>query len=146
MITKAIVEQVIDKYTVRVRIPSLDRTMDSSVHTPTELLNVAIICTLPGCDPNVQPGDIVFISKEKSESELVILGYLYCSRMTSTFCDVTVNDLFVNQTATLSKDTQIGNVTSAEIQRLVGVKDSIQKQIDELKQQLEQLCAKLGGS
>ena len=92
MITKAIVEKVIDNYNIRVRVPSLDRTYQSSVYTNNEDLNVAIVCTLPGCDPNIKVGDVVFVSLEETEEDrAVILGYLYRTKKTETLkCSVSL--------------------------------------------------------
>ena len=42
MITKAIVEEVISPYQVRVRVPILDRSKKSSLSTKTENLNTYI--------------------------------------------------------------------------------------------------------
>ena len=74
MITKAIVEAIVDTYTVKVRIPRIDRLEFNSIKTPTQYLNDAIICTLPNCDPNLSPGDIVFVAMDdQNEDEVIIL-------------------------------------------------------------------------
>lgn len=132
MITKAIVEEIVDKYNIRVRVPLFDRTTDSSVHTSKENLNVAIVCTLPGCNPNIRVGDVVFISKEPTQEEYIILGYLYRSKDTGTYCDLILNDLTVNYVTQLPFDTTIGTVSPEEIQCLEGVRENIQKQFDDL--------------
>lgn len=143
MITKAIVEQVIDKYSVRVRIPRLDRTTASSVHTATEDLNIATISTLPNCDPNLRPGDIVFIHLDRlNEDEAVIIGCLYREKRTEAFCDLILNSLTVNHECIFPYETTIGQVTSDELAFLHGVTGNIQNQLNLLQEQINLLIQK----
>ena len=140
MITKAIVEKVIDNYNIRVRVPSLDRTYQSSVYTNNEDLNVAIVCTLPGCDPNIKVGDVVFVSLEETEEDrAVILGYLYRTKKTETLCDMLLSKLNVANVALLPEDTTIGNVSSFELQQLSGIRGNVQLQITQLQEQVARL-------
>ena len=140
MITKAIVEKVIDNYNIRVRVPSLDRTYQSSVYTNNEDLNVAIVCTLPGCDPNIKGGDVVFVSLEETEEDrAVILGYLYRTKKTETLCDMLLSKLNVANVAVLPEDTTIGNVSSFELQQLSGIRGNVQLQITQLQEQVARL-------
>lgn len=140
MITKAIVEKVIDNYNIRIRVPSLDRTYQSSVYTNNEDLDVAIVCTLPGCDPNIKVGDVVFVSLEDTEEDrAVILGYLYRTKKTETLCDMLLSKLNVANVAVLPEDTTIGNVSSFELQQLSGVRGNVQLQITQLQEQVARL-------
>lgn len=140
MITKAIVEKVIDNYNIRIRVPSLDRTYQSSVYTNNEDLNVAIVCTLPGCDPNIKVGDVVFVSLEETEEDrAVILGYLYRTKKTETLCDMLLSKLNVANVAVLPEDTTIGNVSSFELQQLSGIRGNVQLQITQLQEQVARL-------
>lgn len=140
MITKAIVEKVIDNYNIRIRVPSLDRTYQSSVYTNNEDLNVAIVCTLPGCDPNIKVGDVVFVSLEDTEEDrAVILGYLYRTKKTETLCDMLLSKLNVADAAVLPEDTTIGNVSSFELQQLSGIRGNVQLQITQLQEQVAKL-------
>ncbi len=138
MITKGIVEELVDIYRIRVRIPLIDRTPQSSLHTSTENLNVALVCTLPGCDPNIKPGDVVFVAIDDTlEQEAIILGYLYRSKDTETYCDLVLNELTVKSKVTLPFETYIGNTTGKDISNLSGTRDNVQKQLDELKKQVD---------
>ena len=140
MITKAIVEKVIDNYNIRIRVPSLDRTYQSSVYTNNEDLNVAIVCTLPGCDPNIKVGDVVFVSLEDTEEDrAVILGYLYRTKKTETLCDMLLSKLNVADVAVLPEDTTIGNVSSFELQQLSGIRGNVQLQLTQLQEQVARL-------
>lgn len=143
MITKAIVEDVIDRYNIKIRIPSLDRTPRSSVRTLSDNLDVAIICTLPHFDLNIQRGDIVIVAWEETEEEPIILGYLYRSKMTDTYVDCILSSVHVNNNAHLPHDTFIGDVMNHEIHQLTGIRANIQKQIDELQAKLIQLEEKI---
>lgn len=151
MITKAIVEKVIDRYNIRIRVPSLDRTYQSNVHKNNEDLDVAIVCTLPGCDPNIKVGDIVFVSLEKTEEDrAVILGYLYRTKQTETYCDMILSKLNVRDEAILPQNTMIGDITSYEVKQLSGATGNIQAQINQLKNEVDRLrsivSSMIGGS
>lgn len=140
MITKAIVESIVDRYTIKVRIPRLDRTENSSIRTPTEYLNEAIVCTLANYDPNIRVGDIVFVAlDDQNEDEVIILGYLYREKRTETYADIILGDLNVKTRATLPNETFIGNINPIEISYLQGSKENLQQQINYLKTQVEEL-------
>lgn len=146
MITKAIVEQIVDRYHIRVRIPVLDRTLQSSIHTPTEELNVALVCVPPNFSPNIKCGDIVFVSIDNTDEEnVVILGYLYRSDETMPYADMILNELSVQSIAKFPADTTIGNVSGKEISMLSSVNDNIQRQIDHLQQQIDRLYSQING-
>lgn len=137
MLTKGIIEDIIDPYHVKVRIPIFDRMSSSSLHIEDTDLNEALICSLPHCDLNIQRGDIVFIGFEDNDfSKPIVLGYLYRSNMTSTYCDLILNSLVVNIDAKLPVNTQIGSVTANEIKCLTGLKENIQNRLDFMSQQI----------
>lgn len=142
MITKAIVEELINPYQVRVRVPRLDGVLESPVHTAKEDLTIATICTLPNCYLNVQVGDIVFVAYEdNTERKLVILGHLSREASQSTTAsDVLFNRLEVRDEFRCTDKCTIGeDITYTELKTLSGVKDNLQKQIDLLEQKIEQL-------
>lgn len=146
MITKAIVESIVDKYSFRVRIPIINRSADAALHTPTEDLYVSSICTVAGCTPNVQVGDIVYVSFEDNDlSKPIILGYLYRDNMGDTICDFTVDSLTVEGATNLSSNTTIGNVSANEISYLEGAKYNIQWQLDLQRADIDALIANSGG-
>ena len=140
MITKAIVEEVISPYQVRVRIPLLDGAASSTMSTPTNQLNIATICSLPNCYINPQVGDIVFVGfEDNTYYKAVVLGHLSREAMTHTYTDAKLNSLIVNSFVELPEQTNIGNVTNTEISYLSGASGNLQKQIDILKQQVDML-------
>lgn len=144
MITKAIVEKVLDPYSIRIRVPQIDRVTSSSVHTADEDLDVALVCTLPGCHPNIKPGDIVFVSLDDTdEDRAVILGYLYRTKETETYCDLVLSKLKVLNEAKLPLQTSIGNVSAANIACLEGMNDNIKKKLDLLESKVDMLWEKM---
>ncbi len=147
MITKAIVESIVDNYTVKVRIPRIDRLGFNSIRTSTEYLNEAIVCTLSNCDPNLQIGDIVFVAlDDQNEDEVIILGHLYREKRTSTYCDLILNELVVNSNASLPIGTSIGEISYEELLMLKGANKTLQLEIDSLKTELEEIKSQLNSS
>lgn len=135
MITKAIVEEIVDTYRLRIRIPVIDRMSDLSAVSNSESdLNVAAVCSLPNCHMNLQPGDIVFVSiDDLVPDDIVVLGSLYCSKETKSLCDMLIQRLNVTTEVVLPDNTTVGNVLPEELSQLSGVRDNIQKQIDALR-------------
>ena len=84
MITKAIVEEIVSPYQVKIRIPLLDRVESSPMSTNTSDLNTATICSLPNCYMNVQVGDVVFVGfEDNTYYKAVVLGHLCRQAATS---------------------------------------------------------------
>ena len=139
MITKAIIEEVLTPYQVRVRIPLLDRIASVGLATPTENLNTATICSLPNCYINLKVGDVVFVAfEDNTYRKAVVLGHL-SRELCDTYSDLVLNEVIVNSNAVLPQETRIGNVSALEISMLQGLTDNIQKQIDSLKEQQQRL-------
>ena len=61
MLHKAIIEEQIDQYQFRVRIPLIHRIKDSKIFTPTESLPIATVSINPNTHIHIQVGDIVII-------------------------------------------------------------------------------------
>jgi hypothetical protein len=141
MFTRAIVDSVVDKYHIRVRIPLLDRVASTNVHTSSDDLNIATICTLPNCSPNIKPGDVVFVAFESTDvgKKAVVVGYLFREAMAQTYCDMVVDDLQVVGKCTLPYETSIGGVSQNELANLRGVRDNLQRQIDSLLERVIEL-------
>ena len=134
MITKAIVEDASDRYSVKVRIPFYDRASVAPRRVLDEDLPQASICTLPNSGLNVRKGDIVFVSFEDDDiGRPVIVGCLYTDKVSDTGANIFAETLRVATNAKLPKSTSIGDVSSKELQRLKGVSDNIQGQIDALQ-------------
>lgn len=145
MFTRAIVESVVDNQHIKIRIPLLDRVSSSSIHTKSDDLNTATVCTLSNCHPNIRPGDVVFVTFEETDTskDAVIVGYLYRDKETETYCDLILNNLEVKSKCTFPLDTSIGEVTGKELAMLSGINGNIQKQIQQLWDKFDLLESQL---
>lgn len=140
MVTKALVEKLLDTKKVKIRIPIFDRCDASSLNVPTDELREACICTLPNCNPNLQPGDVVFVTFEDNNySNPVIIGHLYRNSMTPTYCDIILNSLEVLLSTKLPDNTTIGKVTSSEISTLKGSNINIDTRFRRIEEALQVL-------
>ena len=138
MITKGIVEHIIDNSHIKVRMPIIDGLKDIKQSTPTELLSEATICTLPNSNNIIQEGDIVFIGFEDNDiGKPIILGHLF--KESSTYVDLTLRNLEVNSTCFLPAETSIGDINPTLIKMLSGTTSNIQGQLDEIKDRLNKL-------
>ena len=67
MLVKGIIEEKVDIYSYRVRIPFLNKVEGDSNPTLTEDLSVAAISTIPGIHSVFEQGDVVFIDFENDD-------------------------------------------------------------------------------
>lgn len=131
MLTKGIVEKIIDSYKIKVRIPVYNKPNYVNGATSTDNLYEACICTLPNCYINVQVGDIVILGFEDGDvSQPIILGCLCAKDITDSKIDLISNSLQALNSATLPQNTSIGKVTAKDLGYLTGLKSNIQGQID----------------
>lgn len=134
MVTRGIVEKLLDRYTIKVRMPLLNRMKQNSSSILSDDLNEAVVSVPPNFDPNINVGDVVFVAFEDNNfGKPVVIGYLYRSNMTPTYGDIILNSVNVKIAANLSADTTIGDVSSTNISYLKGVTSNIQGQLDSLK-------------
>ena len=83
MITKAIIEEKINQYQYKVRIPIFDRMDESPDHTDFKDLAIATVSIPRGINNNIQVGDIVFVGfEDNNSSQPIILGHLYREQLT----------------------------------------------------------------
>lgn len=134
MITKATIEEKIDKYKFRVRIPIYNKQKDAIFATPTNELDIALVCTLPGCGVNYQVGDVVYVGFDDAQDyEPVILGLLYREKDTGTLMSITAESIKTKVSTELSQHTSIGNINEFNIKALYGANESLQKEIERLQ-------------
>lgn len=140
MITKGIVQEKIDEYTIRVRLPIYDGTEKSQQGTPNSSLSLATICSLPNSSSFVEVGDIVFVAFEDDDmGKPVIIGHLFKEAVTNTKINLELNSLTTNSNTKLYKDTWIGNVNPIEISYLEGVNSPIQAQLNYILNKLNEI-------
>ena len=133
MITKAIVDDVSDKYEIKVRIPILDRASVDPRYVADAYLPSAPICTLPNTGLNLRKGDVVWVAFENGDqSRPVVVGCLYMDKVSETEASIILNSLSVSADAELPQNTTIGEVSSEELGYLKGLESNVQAQIDEI--------------
>jgi len=133
MLTKGIVEKLIDSYRIKVRIPVYNKPSYVNGATITNDLYEACICTLPNCSMNLQVGDIVILGFEDNDiAQPIILGCLYAKDINYSKTDLVVSSIEALNSVNLPQDTYIGNVTPTDLGYLTGLKSNVQGQIDVL--------------
>lgn len=133
MITRAIVDSIVDSYHVRIRIPEIDRVDYVSTKTSKKELNVATICTLPRSNISFEPGDVVYVAfEDMDKSKVVILGTLFRDALNNSNIDLTSQELKILKSAELPAETNIGDVTPVQIEYLKHIKNDISSIINRL--------------
>ena len=144
MITKGYIEEVVDKYTYKVRLPTLDNVKQPNIRTVDEDLPSASVCSQLNCDLNLQVGDVVFVGfEDNSRYKPVILGCLSSDFNNLSRPNINFNTLTVTGTAKLSKDTSIGDVSYKNLQCLIGLSDNAQKQLNSKIKDVEKIKASI---
>ena len=122
MIVKGIIESVIDKEHLKVRIPFLNGLKAQVDSTPTVDLPDSVICQMPGVNIEVSVGDVVWIAFENSRWELpVIIGFLDVESKIKSKISYKADDIEVQTKAKLPANTSIGNATAQAISCLEGL-------------------------
>ena len=134
MVTKGIIEKILDNQQYRIRLPLYDSLATVSNATPTDNLGIGTVCTMPNSFIDYKIGDIVYVTFEDNDREhLVILGTISNETVkTVTEPSIQAQNLTLTNKATLPINTHIGNITPNEIACLATIRDNIQQQIDEI--------------
>ena len=120
MITKAIVEEVISPYRVKIRIPLLDGMTHTSISTPTGELREASVCVPFQMDPGFKKSDVVYVAFEDDDySKPFILGYLLTGALPGVQGNVSAETLNITKSAVLGEDTSIGDIGYKDLQDTV---------------------------
>lgn len=145
MITKGIVEDIIDTYQVRVRLPIFDKVDGAKNATKNEDLSIGTVCCLPNSSYQVNVGDVVFVGFEDNDiSKPIILGQLYRDVDSNTLMSLVLGTLETKTSTVLSKNTTIGDVSANEIKCLSGIKTNIQQQLNSIIEDISKIKEKLG--
>ena len=130
---RAIIEQRIDNYHYKVRIPLINKFSSSVGATPSNELAIATVAASPGSFPYFKSGDIVYIDYEETDTNKpVIVGSLYNDLSSNINSDSKVDSLTVGVNVNLPKDTQIGDISASNLQQLRGLTNNVQNAIDRL--------------
>ena len=145
MITKGIVEDIIDTYQVRVRLPIFDKVDGAKNATKNEDLSIGTVCCLPNSSYQVNVGDVVFVGFEDNDiSKPIILGQLYRDVDSNTLMTLILGTLETKTSTVLSENTTIGDVSANEIKCLSGIKTNIQQQLNSIIEDISKIKEKLG--
>ena len=138
MITRAYIEQQIDQFHYRVRMPIFDKVEESPQHTRFEELAIATVCVPKGLNNSLSIGDVVIVGfEDNSASKPIILGQLYREDVLTDFqLYLHTSNINVNDKALLPYNTTIGNISFSQI-------FNIAQQVPGLITQIEQLQAKV---
>lgn len=130
MITKAIIEEKINEYTYRVRIPIFDGSKNSLISTAAKDLCIAVASMPKGIYNSLQKNDVVIVGFEDNDVENpIILGQLYRESLNTLneFPTIITDVLTVNNQVNLPKNTTIGTITYEDLFTLVGMIDQLTK-------------------
>lgn len=145
MITKAYIQDVINRHAVRVRIPLYNKLDGVNGSTPNAELGIAPICTLPNVINDPHPGDIVFVSFEEDNlSKPVVIGYLSKENMGETLTNIKCEDLESQGDVKLSKYTTIGEIDYDEIYQLKGLDENIVDKFEDIDSNLKDIGDEIG--
>jgi archaellum component FlaC len=146
MLTKAIIQEVLTPYSIRIRIPSVNKIEGVNGSTPNNELYIAAVCSLPKfiIDPRV--GDIVVVGFEDNDmSNPIVLGYLSKSSGNMSIADIVCNDFEATGEIKLSKDTSIGEVTPINIESLKNQKENINDEFNIVKNSIDTIKSEIKG-
>ena len=144
MICRGIIEEIIDRHQVRVRIPIIHQIENTAQFTINNDLPAASICTSPSTHLNLSVGDVVIVGFENQDlGRPIILGYLYTGEFSTTAASQSFNSIQVLNDAKLPASTTIGSISSEELQRISGLKDNLQGQIELLNIRISDLENKI---
>ena len=131
MVVKAIIEDRVDIYSYRIRIPILNKISSASNPTSYETLSVAPVCTIPGVEIIYNKGDVVFVAFENDDlSEPVIIGQLAKKTDGGSYTSIFTSTLNVGLTANLPVETSIGSNTSQRINTTFSSVDAVNSLIN----------------
>lgn len=87
MIQKAIIESIIDDYSVKIRIPKYDKMYTDGL--TYDELSTGIICSVPGTNVHYSINDVVLVGFENDEiGKPVVLGLLYTDKKSESTINV----------------------------------------------------------
>ena len=115
MVTKAIIQEVLNHYTVKLRIPIYNKLENVNGSTPNNELSITTLCTLPNFLIKPEPGDIVIVAFEEGDiSKPIVIGYLSINGDINSIVDIKSDNLEVQGDITLGSTININNEVKYE--------------------------------
>lgn len=138
MITKAIIEQKIDEFQYKVRIPIFDRTSDSTYFTDTAELAIAVASVPKGITNTLEVNDIVFVGFEDNNiANPVILGQLYNEKLLKQHnLHIQARSIDIEESVSLPMGTTLNDIN------LYDYIIKLEEKINTLDAQVKQLTAR----
>ena len=131
MVTRAKIVKVLSDYEVKISVPIYGLIEELELESDVNELPVARICTTPGCSPNYKVGDTVVIGIEDSDlSKPMVLGKLIPNDTSLGASSGNFQNIVVEKDTKLTKNTTIGEVSSLNLEQLIGANYNIQGQFD----------------
>ena len=135
MVTKGIIEEIIDTYKAKVRLPVFDALEGTQSGVSNNNLCVATNIVIANMTNPVSVGDVVFVTFEDNDnSKPIILGHLYKQKLSTTKPNLSLGGLEATGTVKLGKSTSVGDVSYKEIQALIGVNANIKDTFDNIRE------------
>ena len=136
MITKGIIEEVINFNKVKVRCPVFDKIHVADLSNNN--LNIASVCNLPGSSILPRKGDVVFVGFENDNFSLpVVLGYLNLDSEINSSNSLKIDSLSVHNDTHLPRNTTIGQVYWNNIENISSLSSSVVESIDNIDSKLK---------
>jgi hypothetical protein len=148
LITKAYITEILDKKTVKVRIPLYNKIAGVAGSTPDSELSNATLCYPSGVIPNYKINDVVFVQFEDNYLDKpIILGKLKST--TSGTEDGILPDIYCDNFKStgktiLSEDTTIGEIDYTTIKCLKNTKNNIKQSFSDVDKQIADIHKIIG--
>mgnify|MGYP003295047062 CR=1 FL=1 len=131
MVTRAKILEIISDMEIKIEVPAFGLIEELEGEEEVNEMPTARICTVPGCYPNFEEGDIILICIEDNDlSNPMIMGRLIPDDGSLGTSNGTFQNLTVEKDTVLAKETTIGEVTSGNIEQLYGANYNLQGQLD----------------
>lgn len=132
MVTRGIIEKIVDTTHVKVRVPRINKSAGAVGATPTENLPIACIASVPGIIPYYNVSDVVYVDYENDNTDSpVVIGLISSAITNNGRSDIFSSSIQVDASAILPTDTNIGPITPESINNISLISDIINRPIGE---------------
>lgn len=141
MITRAYIEEQVDQFHYRVRIPIFDKAEESPQHTSFDELAIATVCVPKGLNNSLNIGDVVIVGfEDNSASRPIILGQLYRDALLrDPQLYINTTNISISDQAFLPYATNIGDIAFSELFNATQQVPILVKEIEELRNRIQKV-------